>query len=385
MAMAKEKSRESSDNRIASLKNQDKEYNRMYRQWRIDHKDDYGFYFLDNSEELTYRNGEGFITEYPEAAERTAVNETHTIVGLTLIMYTALSLAACIIFTYLPNKLGHSIAYNSAGFFTGNEKTAVALSYIVGIVLRIIPMFFLLSKIRMPLKLILPAKPTNMPLFRLAIPMSMLIFGIVTIFSGFEYITSAFTNVNTANRIWIAEGKITQILSAVLSAVIIPTIAEIIYRGIFMNIFRQFGDGYALIVTSIICAIASGKPNAILFIFTYSLIIGYFTIRTGSLFTALLMRIVISGSSYLLTYIRSSDVLSDDHIIISLFIILAYICIGTAAMIIFMKHYSNRINLPLYQMYISFKEKILSFAVNPVILIWFAISVVYALTCLEVK
>ena len=61
--MAKNHKHDTSDSRIASLKAQDKEYNEMYRKWRIEHKQDYGFYFFDNSDELTYRDGEGFRSE----------------------------------------------------------------------------------------------------------------------------------------------------------------------------------------------------------------------------------------------------------------------------------------------------------------------------------
>lgn len=64
----------------------------MYRKWRIEHKQDYGFYFFDNSDELTYRDGEGFITEYPEAVERSAVTGIHSLVANALIIYIVINI-----------------------------------------------------------------------------------------------------------------------------------------------------------------------------------------------------------------------------------------------------------------------------------------------------
>ena len=100
--MAITKKRDNSDSRIASLKLQDKEYNEIYRKWRIEHKKDYGFYFLDNSDELTYRDGEGFITESPQAAERSVIVEIHSLLAKFLCIYTVLNLLIWVIKTVAP-------------------------------------------------------------------------------------------------------------------------------------------------------------------------------------------------------------------------------------------------------------------------------------------
>ena len=106
--MAKNHKHDTSDSRIASLKAQDKEYNEMYRKWRIEHKQDYGFYFFDNSDELTYRDGEGFITEYPEAVARSAVTGIHSLVANALIINIVINILVTAVEYFTPLKPVHA-------------------------------------------------------------------------------------------------------------------------------------------------------------------------------------------------------------------------------------------------------------------------------------
>lgn len=379
--VAKALKRDNSDSRIASLKLQDREYNEMYRKWRIDHKNDYGFYFLDNSDELTYRDGEGFITEYPEAAERSAVSGIHSIVANTLIMYVLLNILNIAVNYFLPLKYPSDFAYNTAGFFTGNETKAIIFSYISNIVIRILPMAYLLKKIKIPFKVIAPVKVSNKPLFYMAVPMAMLIFAISTLLSGAEYFFAGTFGIDIRNRIWLPDSVSSSVLYCILMIIIIPVISEFIHRGVFMQILRQFGDGYALVATSLIYSMVSGRSGALFFMMISSLMIGYFSIRTGSIVTALLMRITISASSYFLTYVRSSQNFAGISVAITMAVLCIYLIIGIISLIIFMKNHSNKISLPLYSMYLGEKERFMCCVTNPSVIMWISINILYMIIC----
>lgn len=372
------KKNDNSDSRIASLKLQNKEYNEMYRKWRIDHKDDYGFYFPGNSEELTYRDGEGFITEYPEAAERNAVNSIISVVGKTLIIYTLLRIATMLLFSDLPISLTHKVFYSSSGYFAGSETAAIVLSYTINIALKIIPQIYLLYKVRMPLKVMVPLKISNKPLFYQAMPMAMCVFGIITMFSGAEYFSATLFGFQKGNTIWIPENKTIMALAAILYTIILPVISEIVQRGIFMQTLRQFGDGYALIITGIISALTANSFKFIFFTFIYAVVIGYFSMRSGSIITAIVMRIVISTSSYWMTYIKTMAIPTDDYLTVSMVVTLVYLTVGIASLVVFMKKHSNKVNLPLYEMYISYKEKMMCFLASPSVLIWLSLTLLMA-------
>ncbi len=381
--MPESQKRDNSDSRIASLKQQNKEYNEMYRKWRIDRKHDYGFYFLDNSDELTYRDGEGFITEYPEASERNAVNGIHSVAAKTLIIFTLMNILTSLMFSCLPFSLAGDVYYTGYGYFAGDEVPALILSYIVNILRRVLPIFYLIHKVKMPAKIMIPIKISNKPLFAESIFMAMLIFGIITVFSGFSFFSAPLMGINPANRIWIPKNKTILFFSSLLFTIIIPVISELIHRGVFMQTLRQFGDGYALLLTSVIAALTASNVHAFLFIMTYSLVIGYFTMRSGSILTAIMMRIVISCGSYWMTYIKLTQRLPKNYLTISIAVTLIFLIIGIISVIVFTRHHSNKINLPIYTMYMTQKEKFMCCIANPYVLVWIALTIVSDVILME--
>ena len=304
--MAKNHKHDTSDSRIASLKAQDKEYNEMYRKWRIEHKQDYGFYFFDNSDELTYRDGEGFITEYPEAVERSAVTGIHSLVANALIIYIVINILVIAVDYFTPFKTVHDLSYNSLGFFTGDEGPAIVMTYVVNILRRLIPIFYIVSKTGIPMRVLVPVKISNKPLFLMAVPMAMCIMGINILLSKFEFLFVGIIGIDGMNRIWLPDEPVPSVMYCILSVLIVPILSEFMHRGLIMQVLRQFGDGYALVATSIFAAITIGNPGTYLFHFVSSLMIGYFSIRTGSFITAVLMRVTISASSYFMTVVRDS-------------------------------------------------------------------------------
>ena len=380
--MAITKKRDNSDSRIASLKLQDKEYNEIYRKWRIEHKKDYGFYFLDNSDELTYRDGEGFITESPQAAERSVIVEIHSLLAKFLCIYTVLNLLIWVMKTVAP--LGEvPFFYHIMRLISANEYTAVLSDYLVKILARILPVFYLLKKIKMPRKLLMPMKIYNKPLFGIAVPMAMLTFGIATILSNIQHTFVSIIGIDPNYSVWIPQSKLCFVLSALLSAVIIPIISEIIHHGIVLQILKQFGDGYALVLTSIIAAATSGNYHSFLFIFTTMLVIGFFVVRTGSLATGFIMRILISSTVYFLTVIRCSQPPEGMYMTITVMLMLIYTTVGFIAVAAFIKKHSNKISLPLYKMYLDTHERIMCCLTNASVLMW--ISLTLTLMILETK
>jgi len=380
--MAITKKRDNSDSRIASLKLQDKEYNEIYRKWRIEHKKDYGFYFLDNSDELTYRDGEGFITESPQTTERSVIVEIHSLLAKALCIYTVLNLLVWVVKTVAP--LGEvPFLYNIMRLISANEYTAVLSDYLVKILTRILPMFYLLKKIKMPRKLLMPMKVYNKPLFGISVPMAMLTFGIATILSNIQHTFVSIIGIDPNYSVWIPQSRLCFVLSALLSAVIIPIISEIIHHGIILQILKQFGDGYALVLTSIIAASTTGNYHSFLFSFTTMLVIGFFVVRTGSLASGFIMRVLISSTVHFLTVFRCSQPPEGMYITITVALLLVYITVGFIAVAAFIKKHSNKISLPLYKMYLDTHERIMCCLTNASVLMW--ISLALTLMILETK
>lgn len=373
-----QKKKKTSDSRIASLKLQNAEYNELYRRWRIEHKSDVGFYFAENSEEFAWRDGEGFIAGFPVAEERSAMMNTATVIGKNLTIYALVNLAVTWFFSDI--RVGSFVLkMMRGGHFSGSETPALAMTYIINILKRVLPLFYLIHKVKMPFKVMLPVKIANMPMFRAAVPVALFVFGIITLLTGAEGYATDFIGFNIANTVWLPKGRVHMVLYALLYIVILPVISEIVHRGLFMQTLRQFGDGCALIFTSVIAALTSSGTHAWIFTLTYSFIIGFFAIRTGSILTAIVMRTVISGCSYVLTFLRMSGLSSDMYMNIFLLVIIFCLTAGGIGTVLFMKKHSNRINLPFYGMYVSNSEKVMCMITCPWIILWLTLTVVNAM------
>lgn len=371
--MAITRKRDNSDSRIASLKLQDKEYSELYRKWRIEHKKDYGFYFLDNSDELTYRNGEGFITESPQAAERSVIVEIHSLLAKFLTIYTVLNIAVWLVRNLAP--FGDiPFLYNLLRFVSSSEFFAVATDYVVKITIRLLPLIYLLKKINMPKKLLMPVKIYNKPMFNIAVPMAMLTFGIATVLSNIQHTAAVLMGVDPNFSIWVPRNKVCFVLSAILTAVIIPVLSEIVHHGIILQILKQFGDGYALILTSLIAALTAGNYHTFLFTFTVMLVVGFFVVRSGSIVTGFIMRIIISGSVYFLTVLKTAALPEGMYMTITAALLFVYIAAGFTAVSVFIKKHSNKISLPLYPMYLDTKERIMCCLTNASVIMWLVLT-----------
>ena len=82
------------------------------------------------------------------------------------------------------------------------------------------------------------------------------------------------------------------VIYALNIAVIAPVVEEILFRGVIMQSLRQFGDGFALLASSILFGLAHGNllqiPNALVM----GLAMGYFVLRTNSLWTGIVLHMV---------------------------------------------------------------------------------------------
>lgn len=119
---------------------------------------------------------------------------------------------------------------------------------------------------------------------------------------------------------------------------------ELMFRGVIMQSLRRFGDLFALICSSILFSLAHHNlvqgPNA----FLLGLVIGFFTLRTGSLKTGMLMHFInnlLAVSAELLS--RGMPARQQELLMLGMFVI--YVLAGIAGLIMIIFHYNG--NRPL--------------------------------------
>lgn len=75
-------------------------------------------------------------------------------------------------------------------------------------------------------------------------------------------------------------------LTFISTAVVPPLVEEFACRGLILGSLRKFGDGFAIIVSSVIFGLMHGNFQQIPFAFLVGLVLGYITVKSGSLWIA---------------------------------------------------------------------------------------------------
>ena len=123
-----------------------------------------------------------------------------------------------------------------------------------------------------------------------------------------NYITAGFTGFVSSFDIEFAAleldppANVGQFLLFVLQASIIPALVEeVAIRGIVMPPLRKYGDRFAIVMSAIIFALMHGNMQQIPFAFVAGLVLGYFAISTGSVWTSIAIHAATNFVSVLAT------------------------------------------------------------------------------------
>ncbi len=127
-----------------------------------------------------------------------------------------------------------------------------------------------------------------------------------------------------------------KILSFVACAVVPPLTEELAFRGILMQPLRKYGDKFAIVMSSILFALAHGNMVQIPFAFFAGLALGYFQVATGSIWTSIAIHFLNNGIATIISmYYEKYPHASDLFFYVVEF---AIFIIGIIAIILFMKN-----------------------------------------------
>lgn len=346
----------SDDDRL-NWRYQDKTYNEMFKAWRKQRKDTVGFYYVRKPNELTYLDGYGFVKDYPEAAERNALRRVMNLVGMTMIMLGALDVLYKYVLPDILASFGADIYFDRyTKIFYGNEWLILFIDTFFSIIKRLISLLYIYKKLKMPIKVMIPTKITNKTLFKYAVPVMLLAVGVCSAASGIYGEILRSLHIQPEKLFIKPESKAVLILFIIVHVLIIPVISEIHTRGALLQLLRQFGDGFAIVFTAFLTASISYSINSFCFIFITSVIIGYFTVRTGSVITAVLMRITVHAISYGIYMI---DEMVNDEIqgLAIMLVLIVTIGVGLVCFIRLLIKHSDSFGLSFKNRYIGFSDK----------------------------
>ncbi len=277
-----------------------------------------------------YSTGHGFYNPYAEPEwkrEKKRIRGAGNGIGLASIGYVLVSFGAA---AALYAALGMLNALSGAPLLNIGENAQWTVTLITYILSLVLPFGIYMLCIKMPVGVALPFRKSRMDITVGGVFVG-LGAGIVA-----SYATSYLEQALGLFGIGISmpDMEVPQALPAKILYVFTLTVApafieEMVFRGIVMQSLRRFGDMFALVSSALIFGIFHLNLIQMPYAFILGLCIGYFVMRTGSLWVGVIMHFLNNGVATLLTLIE--PYCSES---IYMFINLAYSFVAVVAGII---------------------------------------------------
>ena len=297
-------------------------------------------YSPPDADSYTYVDGRGFAPTPPVITERRLLQWCANGIGFSILFYIIFS------FTLPGVVLGIFQIFNPYMHIYSDGTVLSPLimeivELISGNLSLLLPFLLLVFVHRAPFQDILPFQPfrasITLPSLFIALAVSVIGYVASTMVSAF---LSLFGVMPVMADFSFPEEPAAAFLFLLNITLIAPLTEEIVFRGVIMNILRRFGDCFALLISSLLFAFVHMNlvqmPNA----FIMGLVIGYFTLCSGSLWTGVCIH-VLNNSLVLLLNGVLTGLSEDTQLLVMLAVYGAYLFLGLIALLMLLKHHPN--------------------------------------------
>mgnify|MGYP001232349778 CR=1 FL=1 len=94
------------------------------------------------------------------------------------------------------------------------------------------------------------------------------------------------------------------VLYGITIAIIPPIVEELLFRGMILQSLRKYGDGFAVVASAMLFGLYHGNFVQIVFAFIAGLVMAHVVVRTGSLWTSILIHFINNGVSFALEMVK---------------------------------------------------------------------------------
>ncbi len=250
--------------------------------------------FSEGNRETVYHTGNGFYNPYVEPLwkkEKRKIRTAGNGIGLAMLGYIAITAFVSAILFLLIDIFYP--AANIHGLFYVTETAELIFTTAVYIFSLLIPFVIYVLCIKMPFKVAFPFRKAKADLtiggIFIGLGTCILASYVVAYLQlGLEYIGIGIT---------MPEYEIPETVPGlvlyIISLTIIPAfIEEMVFRGIIMQSLRRFGDIFAIVASALIFGILHLNLIQMPYAFILGLCIGYFVVRTGSLWVGIIVHFI---------------------------------------------------------------------------------------------
>lgn len=169
------------------------------------------------------------------------------------------------------------------------------------------------------------------------------------------------------------EGVFGFLLSFIATAIVPALVEEFACRGILLGSLKKYGEGFAVMASSLLFGLMHSNFEQIPFAFLVGLVLGYITIKSGSLWVAILVHAFNNSISIVYTYLLSGLPGVVQNISYIIFLILCMLA-GLFAMVKLSKQ-ENMLAFNENETKSTFSQKIRWFLISPTIIIFSSVCI----------
>lgn len=298
------------DNKIKSVKNPDSDvinvieefdysgpndkYNEGFKSWRLKKKNKYSYNYNQNQKEKIFIDGQGFVSSTAADAERDSLSKLFLLLGNLLLCYVFIETVAEKLFIVLLDILGFNISYSFfSGAIYGGKSEILFSEVVVSIVKYFIPIAIMHRVFKMPNKVRYPMRKIKPYEFFYALSTGMIISVISSISRAYsDKSREVYDYFNNAAVDLSFFGDYELVVYLFFDILVVSIMNELMFRGEAFHVLRQYGDFFAVVVTSVFSTLVICNFKLMPACFLISFVSGVLLLRSGNIFISIFMHIL---------------------------------------------------------------------------------------------
>ncbi len=168
------------------------------------------------------------------------------------------------------------------------------------------------------------------------------------------------------------------LLSFIATAIVPALVEEFACRGIVLGLLKKYGEGFAIVTSSIVFGIMHGNFEQIPFAIFVGLILGYIYVKTGSIWPCVAVHCINNAISVIFTYLENVMSVNMQNVIYMVYIAITLLA-AVIGVLLISKKANQKYTLEKQEDIITEKEKYTSFFTSWVIILFVAINIIESL------
>ncbi len=335
-------------------------YNKKFIEWRKNKNNIYAYNFCVNSKESVYIDGQGFVNSAAEIEENAALSRLLRLLGIILLIASVFENVVDKIAVLLLDLIGVNVHYSFYKSVIYGGCTEVAAVVIVIMLLKlVVPAVFAQKNLKMPKQLAFPFCLRNYSELVMAISSALIVSAALGIPSAYsdetKEIYTFFKTYNADVSLW---GQKEYVIYVFFDVIIVSFLYELLFRGCLFTALRQFGDRYAIIITSIAAGLAIQDLRIMPEMILISAVAGISLLRSGTMLSPIIVHVIYKMYMLALTIIEmdsSPNMVMTRNIFMCVVLIVGIIAFSA---VFFRKDVRNRKAIADYTCHTTIKKQV---------------------------